>query len=335
MVVLCAGPERAAQTIREALAKGADRAIHIEIRPQFTRYPGRSEVLAAAASAEKPDLILTGLQSDDLGSGQTGVVMAELLGTAFDHHHAGGNPGRQHSCEAGTRERLVSVHRHAAACGVHHTERLNKLRYATLMGIKKAKNKEIRRVTVAELGRAAAAVASIEKSTCRKEKADPNIRRRPEGRGGAAGREVEVRSAGVMSILAVLEQQAAASGIGCPGRRWPPLSSWARAWRPVEAALREGNRRVNGGSEPPRKSTKSRGIEHELLDVHRRWLHGRDRTANSEDQAQAGPVSPHLSGPRLRSQAGYAIFASVGSDVVASRVEGGALILVRSFFKAN
>src|SRR5437868_7769516 len=81
VVALCAGPERAGQTIREALAKGADRAIHVETDELGSLDTlGVAKLLAAAAGAEKPDLILTGLQSDDLGSGQTGVVMAELLG---------------------------------------------------------------------------------------------------------------------------------------------------------------------------------------------------------------------------------------------------------------
>src|ERR1700691_5620875 len=81
VVVLCAGPERAGQTIREALAKGADRAIHIEIDAVSKMDTlGIAKLLAAAAAPEKPDLILTGLQSDDVGSGQTGVVIAELMG---------------------------------------------------------------------------------------------------------------------------------------------------------------------------------------------------------------------------------------------------------------
>src|SRR5271169_600993 len=80
VVVLCAGPERAGQTIREALAKGADRAIHIpcdDLVSLDTLAIARR--LAATAASEKADLILTGLQSDDLGLGQTGVVMAEML----------------------------------------------------------------------------------------------------------------------------------------------------------------------------------------------------------------------------------------------------------------
>jgi electron transfer flavoprotein beta subunit len=81
VIVVCAGPESAASSIREALAKGADRAIHIEednLHQLDTL--GLATVLAAAIRAESPDLVLTGLQSDDLGSGQTGVVVAELLG---------------------------------------------------------------------------------------------------------------------------------------------------------------------------------------------------------------------------------------------------------------
>src|SRR5690349_16125783 len=81
VVVLCLGPARAAQTIREALAKGADRAIHIEeenLTALDTLAMGR--LLSKAVASENADLLLTGLQSDDLGSGQTGVVMAELLG---------------------------------------------------------------------------------------------------------------------------------------------------------------------------------------------------------------------------------------------------------------
>src|SRR5437899_134484 len=83
VVALCAGPARAAQTIREALAKGADRAIHIEEENLATLDTlGVAKVLAGAVKAEQPDLILNGLQSDDVGYGQTGDVLAELLGIA-------------------------------------------------------------------------------------------------------------------------------------------------------------------------------------------------------------------------------------------------------------
>src|ERR1700730_13607828 len=77
VVVLCLGPARAQQTIREALAKGADRAIHIEEENLASLDTlGLAKLLAKAVEPEKPDLILTGLQSDDLGYGPTRVVLA-------------------------------------------------------------------------------------------------------------------------------------------------------------------------------------------------------------------------------------------------------------------
>src|SRR6266436_4795473 len=64
VVAICAGPARAAQTIREALAKGADRAIHIEEENIAAFDPlAAARLLAAALRSESPDLILTGLQS--------------------------------------------------------------------------------------------------------------------------------------------------------------------------------------------------------------------------------------------------------------------------------
>jgi len=165
VVVLCAGPERAAQTIREALAKGADRAIHIETEALSSLDTlGVAKLLAAAVTPEKPDLILTGLQSDDLGAGQTGVVMAELLGV----------PHSTIIMQVEVRDANIRVKRELENGWFQQIEMplpavlamqsgSNKLRYATLMGIKKAKTKEIRRVTPEELGGTAAAVATIDK----------------------------------------------------------------------------------------------------------------------------------------------------------------------------
>src|SRR6202162_715050 len=165
VVILCAGPERAAQTIREALAKGADRAIHIETGDLGSLDTlGVAKLLVAAVAPERPDLILTGLQSDDLGSGQTGVVMAELLGI----------PHSTIIMQVEAREGAIRVKRELENGWFQHIEMplpavltiqsgSNKLRYATLMGIKKARTKEIKRVTPAELGGAPAPVATIEK----------------------------------------------------------------------------------------------------------------------------------------------------------------------------
>ena len=80
VIVLSMGPERVKQTIKEALAKGADRAIHIA-DDQFAQLDplATATALAAAIKNENADLILTGLQSDDHGFGQTGVLLAGVL----------------------------------------------------------------------------------------------------------------------------------------------------------------------------------------------------------------------------------------------------------------
>jgi len=80
VVIVSMGPQRVQKVIREGLSKGADRGIHIEteslkeIDPLYT-----SKVLAETLSGESFDLILSGLQSDDSGMGQTGVLLGELL----------------------------------------------------------------------------------------------------------------------------------------------------------------------------------------------------------------------------------------------------------------
>jgi len=165
VVALCAGPARAAQTIREALAKGADRAIHIEEEYLNTLDTlGVAKLLAAAAKAESPDLFLTGLQSDDLGYGQTGVVVAELLG--IPHSTIIMQVENQGSAVRVKREledgwfQFITMPMPAV---LTIQSGINKLRYATLMGIKKAKTKEIKRLTVADLGGVPASTAVIEK----------------------------------------------------------------------------------------------------------------------------------------------------------------------------
>ena len=151
VIVISAGPARLSQTLREALAKGADRGIHIDVATFDTLHV--ANLLAAALKTEAPDLVFTGLQSDDLGYGQTGVVLAELL--ALPHStiimQVEVLPGK------------VRVKRELEDGWFQHIEMplpavltiqsgLNKLRYATLMGIKKAKSKEIKVVSPAELG---------------------------------------------------------------------------------------------------------------------------------------------------------------------------------------
>ncbi len=81
VVVVSLGPDRCQKVIREALAKGADRAIHIKEDSPYNTDPfSIATALANAIKDEKFELILSGLQSDDLGFGQTGVILGEILG---------------------------------------------------------------------------------------------------------------------------------------------------------------------------------------------------------------------------------------------------------------
>jgi len=116
---------------------------------------GVARLLAAAVKPENPDLVLTGLQSDDLGYGQTGAILAELLGlphaTIVMHvQRRDGGIRVKRELEDGWSQ-YVDLPLPAL---LTIQSGISKLRYATLMGIKKAKTKPVRRVTAADLGMA-------------------------------------------------------------------------------------------------------------------------------------------------------------------------------------
>jgi electron transfer flavoprotein beta subunit len=153
VVAITAGPSRAQQVLREALAKGADRAIHLE-DPGFVGLDAlnTAKAFAAAIKDEKFDLIFTGLQSDDYGFAQTGVVLAELLGwphatiiMQIEKQDSGIRVKRE--LEAGYFQ-FVDMPLPAV---LTIQSGINKLRYATLIGIKQAKNKPLRKVTLADV----------------------------------------------------------------------------------------------------------------------------------------------------------------------------------------
>jgi electron transfer flavoprotein beta subunit len=155
VVVCSAGPARVQQVIREALARGADRALHVEDdRLAAADSIMTADALAAAMAEERFDLVLTGLQSDDQGQAQTGVVLAERLGIPHSTiimevqvHPAAesGHPGSlriKRELEGGWFQwidmplpALLTIQ-----------SGINQLRYATLKGIMAAKKKEVRKV---------------------------------------------------------------------------------------------------------------------------------------------------------------------------------------------
>lgn len=153
VVAICAGPQRAAQTIREALAKGADRAIHVCVEESGAPDAfATAQLLAAAVKAESADIILTGLQSDDLGYGQTGVLLAELLGYAhativMEVAVQGDTVRVKRELEDGWFQNVTLP----LPAVLTIQSGIKKLRYATLMGIKKARTKEVKTVSASEL----------------------------------------------------------------------------------------------------------------------------------------------------------------------------------------
>jgi electron transfer flavoprotein beta subunit len=147
VVVCSAGPSRVAQVIREALARGADRAIHVEDDTLASADAFvTSAALAAAMQDEKFDLVLTGLQSDDQGFAQVGVIMAEILGlphaTIIMEVNVDGSSLRVKRELEGGWFQWVAMPLPAV---LTIQSGINQLRYATLKGIMAAKKKEIRK----------------------------------------------------------------------------------------------------------------------------------------------------------------------------------------------
>jgi len=151
-VVVCTmGPQRAKSIIKDALARGADRAIHVvgDNLAHLSPYAAAS-VLAAAIREENPDLIMTGLQSDDYGYAQTGVIMAELLGmphaTIVIEVDAGGEKLRvKRELESG----WYQWYSMSTPALLTIQSGISQIRYATLKGIMAAKKKEIKEVAPA------------------------------------------------------------------------------------------------------------------------------------------------------------------------------------------
>ena len=149
VVVCSAGPARVQQVIREALARGADRALHVEddalgAADAFTA----AQALVPAMKEEGFDLILTGLQSDDQGHAQFGPVLAEKLGV----------PHSTIIMEVVVESGSLKVKRELEGGWFQYVTMptpalltiqsgINQLRYATLKGIMAAKKKEIKKVT--------------------------------------------------------------------------------------------------------------------------------------------------------------------------------------------
>ncbi|AEH36442.1 electron transfer flavoprotein subunit beta/FixA family protein [Halopiger xanaduensis] len=165
VVTVTIGPEDCEQTIRQALAKGADRAIRVwdDALEEFDLLDvgAKRELLGAVIAEEDPDLVLTGVQSGDDNFGATGVSVAEALGYEWaavvnhlEHDFEGGTASVRRELEGGVEE-LTEVELPAV---LTVQTGINEPRYASLRGIRQAQRKELDVVGLADLGVDAAAI---------------------------------------------------------------------------------------------------------------------------------------------------------------------------------
>jgi electron transfer flavoprotein beta subunit len=151
-VIVCTlGPQTAKTVIKDALARGADRAIHVVVDDSKTLSPYQiANAIAGAIREENADLIFTGLQSDDASYGQTGVILAELLGIPHativievDRASLGDTLRVKRELESGWYQWFT--YKMPALLTIQSG--ISQIRYASLKGIMAAKKKEIRDVT--------------------------------------------------------------------------------------------------------------------------------------------------------------------------------------------
>jgi electron transfer flavoprotein beta subunit len=158
VVTVTIGPERAEETIRMALAKGADRAIRVwddDLEAaEFLDVSAKADILASVVEAEDPDFVLTGVQAADDSFGATGVALAERIGSewaavvnALDLDADAGVASVRRELEGGVEE-LTDVELPAV---LTIQTGINEPRYASLRGIRQAQQKELDVQTLGDL----------------------------------------------------------------------------------------------------------------------------------------------------------------------------------------
>ena len=153
VVVLSVGPDRVKETMKKALAMGADRGVHIQDDASYQKDPFQiASMIAAYAGEQKFDVIFTGMQSQDRGSAQVGVLLAGLLDlpavtTIVGFECDGSAVTVRRELEGG----LKSVVKLALPALLTCQLGLNTPRYPTLPNIMKAKKKELVTLPVADL----------------------------------------------------------------------------------------------------------------------------------------------------------------------------------------
>ncbi|WP_323674461.1 electron transfer flavoprotein subunit beta/FixA family protein [Halorubellus sp. PRR65] len=159
VVSVTIGPERSEETIRMALAKGADRAVRVWDDSledaEMLDVEAKTKLLAAVVEEEDPDLVLSGVQADDDGFGATGVSLADEVGFEW--------AAVVNGLDLDVEERVASVRRELEGGVEELTDvelpavltiqtGINEPRYASLRGIRQAQRKEIKPQTLDDLG---------------------------------------------------------------------------------------------------------------------------------------------------------------------------------------
>ncbi|NLX17692.1 MAG: electron transfer flavoprotein subunit beta/FixA family protein [Desulfobulbus sp.] len=145
LTVLCIGPDQVTETIKKALAMGCDRGVHIADADSYKREPIEIAAMIAGFAQDKNfDIIFTGMQSQDRGSAQVGVMVAELLGipavtTIVDFLYDNGAIQVKRELEGGSKAVVTTATPVLLTCQLG----LNTPRYPTLPNIMKAKKKEL------------------------------------------------------------------------------------------------------------------------------------------------------------------------------------------------
>ncbi len=153
ITVLSIGPDKVKETIKKALAMGCDRGVQIADDEVSSREPFQIAGMIAEFAKDKDfDLILTGMQSQDRGSGQVGILVAELLempgvSTVVGFSLTDGRLELRRELEGGVKARVATDLPAVVTCQLG----LNTPRYPTLPNIMKAKKKELVTIGAAEL----------------------------------------------------------------------------------------------------------------------------------------------------------------------------------------
>ena len=153
LTVLCIGPQRVQETMKKALAMGCDRGVHIDDAESFNKDPFEiASMIAEFAKDKSFDMIFTGMQSQDRGSAQVGIIVAELLNlpsisTVVDFTFDAGKVTAKRELEGGIKARISCAAPALITCQLG----LNTPRYPTLPNIMKAKKKELLSLSAADL----------------------------------------------------------------------------------------------------------------------------------------------------------------------------------------